>query len=146
MCVTLASHPSTRLEKSICLSTAADAPAMELDLGWSCWSVAHGVIIIYPRIYHDWSWFIMAICGWIWPVKNLACSFGTFWRSERAFQKLAFRNARSDGSFFPITYGSSNSPIMTLQPGFQVGLVSGLLSNHPNMTQPSEYMRDWIPS
>ena len=39
----------------------------------------------------------------IW-VYCLACSFATFWRSERAFQKLAFRNAHSDRSLFPITY------------------------------------------
>ena len=36
-------------------------------------------------------------------------------RSERAVLEK-----RSDGSFFPITRGSSNSPIMTLQQGFQV--------------------------
>ena len=54
---------------------------------------------------------------------------------ERAFWRILFSN---NLWFIKFT-------IVTLQQGFQVGLVSGLLSNHPNMTQPSEYMRHWNP-
>ena len=72
-----------------------------LDLWW--------ILSIYLSIF---IYLYLSICL---PVYPLACSFGTFWRSERAFLKLAFRNARSDGSFFPITYGSLKSPIMKLQ-------------------------------
>lgn len=81
--------------------------------------------------------------------EHMSLLLSMFLRYLLAFGTRVSKTCVPECAFWPILvsnnlYGLSNSPIMTLQQGFQVGLVSGLLSNHPKMTEPSEYTRHWI--